>query len=67
MSYMYQRMIYLTRLYFVFYSFNFPDQTAGTVVSGAGKYMKIWLVKIDPQVIMSDYLKVDTLYLLFPF
>ena len=64
MSYMYQRMIYLTRLYFVFYSFNFPDQTAGTVVSGAGKYMKILLVKIDPQ---FDYLKVDTLYLLFPF
>ena len=40
-------MIYLTRLYFVFYSFNFPDQTAGTVVSGAGKYMKILLVKIN--------------------
>ena len=57
-------MIYLTRLYFVFYSFNFPDQTAGTVVSGAGKYMKILLVKIEPQ---FDYLKVDTLYLLFPF
>lgn len=52
MSYMYQRMIYLTRLYFVFYSFNFPDQTAGTVVSGAGKYMKILLVKIDPQFVI---------------